>query len=95
MEPQTLAAFLLDRIAEDEASIPSNRARVTTPEGVVLYADLAAQRVLAECEAKRRIVELGDSEDADSPPYWSAIEDVLRALASVHADHPEFREEWA
>lgn len=49
-------------------------------------------RVLAECEAKRRIVERyahlhdhGDSGDAQ----W-----VLPLLALAYADHPDYREEW-
>lgn len=56
-------------------------------------------RVLAEVEAKRRIVEGAPSNggvfDDDAPdgiredPWW-----VLRHLASVYADHPDYREEW-
>lgn len=61
-------------------------------------------RVLAECAAKRRIVEAhhweeewengvrfaSDCEDCwQSPPCHT-----LRALASVYADHPDYRVEW-
>lgn len=52
-------------------------------------------RVLAECEAKRRIVEglRGIAENtvslSDSSPHA-----VLRHLASVYADHPDYRDEW-
>lgn len=57
-------------------------------------------RVLAECEAKRRIVEwhrcLDDWEPrgacndcADTFPCRT-----LRALATIHADHPDYDESW-
>jgi hypothetical protein len=62
-------------------------------------------RVLAEVEAKRRIVAehpdyggYGEScatcaeSDVDLAPYPCP---TLRALASVYRDHPGFREEWA
>ena len=45
-------------------------------------------RVIAECRAKRRLVEAGrDADDATGDL-------VLRSLASVYADHPDYREEW-
>jgi hypothetical protein len=44
-------------------------------------------RVLAECEAKRRIVEWYGEEPGRVGP-------ALGMLAAVYADHPEFREEW-
>lgn len=79
-------------------------------------------RVLAECEAKRRIVER-HAEDMSNPLYrsqWEVFGDrevlvetddpipgpcatchrdtfpcpTLRDLASVYADHPDFREKW-
>lgn len=55
-------------------------------------------RVLAECEAKRRIVErhhaAGRSGLCDEchAQVWPCP--TLRALALPYADHPEFREEW-
>lgn len=75
--PQSLTEFLLARIAEDEAAAH----RMFRPA-----------RFLAECEAKRRIVELGPcrcSEHGDSA--WLA---AMRALAAVYADHPEWRGSW-
>ena len=87
----TLTEFLLARITEDEAAARE----ATTPNGGSIYADrnmLGTKllthikrrnpaRVLAECEAKRRIVEsLVDAEDAvtkydsddpnNPPAYW-------------------------
>jgi hypothetical protein len=45
-------------------------------------------RVLAECEAKRRIVEMHAYQEEHFTP------DELRALALPYADHPDYREEW-
>lgn len=58
-------------------------------------------RVLAECEAKRRIVELVDwlnnqSADFRVPPILSDLPSrlVLRHLALPYADHPGYDEAW-
>ena len=105
----TLSDFLLARFAEDEAVAR----RVTLDDGTWSWASVdfnfseAAEhgnrwspaRVLAECEAKRRIVEW-----AESPPCWYApcglanqvesTDALLRALALPHADHPDFDPAW-
>jgi hypothetical protein len=44
-------------------------------------------RVLAECRAKRQLVESVGADDA-------AREVVLRTLAVVYADHPDYSEDW-
>ena len=55
-------------------------------------------RVIAECEAKRRILLF-----AQDPQRWSpaaaradpeTVEAVLRCLALPYADHPDYRPEW-
>jgi hypothetical protein len=67
-------------------------------------------RVLAECEAKRRIVAIhardyghecpGEGEDPIMiPAGWYGSDgcrdcDVLRLLALPYASHPDYREEW-
>lgn len=57
-------------------------------------------RVLAECEAKRRIVEAAHPRNLplDSADYLSGatygLDVALRALAAVYADHPGYRDEW-
>ena len=65
------------------------------------------RRRAAECEAKRRIVELHEPHqptpddgpicricDGNGPNfYWPC--DTLRALAMPYADHPSYRAEWA
>jgi len=65
-------------------------------------------RVLAECAAKRAIVAehvayfevcaVCYDQDASSPGDFVMKAypcDTLRALASVYADHPDYRSEWA
>jgi hypothetical protein len=55
-------------------------------------------RVLAQCAAMRKIVEMfqtarpamGEWES----DYASAAYDAVRALASIWSDHPDWREEW-
>lgn len=49
-------------------------------------------RVLAECEAKRRIVEQIDRNVRDVPTGWS--ERILELLALPYADHPDYDEGW-
>jgi len=120
-ETLTLTGFLLARIAEDEAEAAKLLRRAQDHELAIqeprllgttipgwhdwpLVQDLAA-RVLAECEAKRRIVEMAQetlaTEGAGFPADDSGFEEAhslaaatLRALATVYADHPEFREDW-
>lgn len=100
-----LVEFLLARIAEDEAVLNDAAARYSPTPGTELgiflgdwgdderwIVDYPPGRALAECVAKRRIVELHDDQTGGG---WSAATDqVLRLLALPYADHPDFREEW-
>lgn len=60
-------------------------------------------RVLAECAAKRRIVEelvlpyIAERRRLmNGQPSWGDEHpDLLRILAAPYADHPDYREEWA
>ncbi len=49
-------------------------------------------RVLAECDAKRRIVE--QVEDVKWTGSYAVRDTVLRLLALSYAGHPDYREEW-
>jgi len=51
-------------------------------------------RVLAECEAKRRIVDLAKREAYFSGGLSGIGASLLLALASVYSDHPDYRAEW-
>lgn len=57
-------------------------------------------RVLAECAAKRAILTLFKSEDVKEDwsieaAYAAGVDDCIRALAAVYADHPDYENEWA
>ena len=80
-------------------------AGVDHPPGIVA---VGPERVLREVEAKRRIVEQAEeatgldmqvdgefrvgSRDEVAEPYCGDV--ILCALASVYADHPDYRDEW-
>ena len=58
-------------------------------------------RVLAECEAKRRILESSSAKatalDRITPGVGAVLANAawdLRNIAAVYADHPDYREEW-
>lgn len=114
-----LAAFLLARIAHDEAAareqleLRAERYPDETDEpgpdyqvdrGWWLLADPA--RVLAECDARRRIVALASWEGskdslrdrlfgpAADEAFRQGIAAAMRALALPYADHPDYRQEW-
>lgn len=100
----TLTEFLLARIAEDEKWARQRRDEDFVKHRVGRRPHLApddAERVLRQCAAGRRIVELhsGDEDPNDCPP-WGRHPDgsepcwTLIALASVYADHPDYRGEW-
>lgn len=66
-------------------------------------ATMSPSRVLAECAAKRAIINLADAtlrENADRRDA-SALgaelmhDEVLCALAAVYATHPDYQQEWA
>ena len=91
MSTPDMAAYLLERIAEDERiALDASALRDDWP--------WTSGRVLAECEAKRRVVQhclevlthhvYGD---------WGATdmaEEVLQRLVGAYADRPDFPPEW-
>lgn len=113
----TLTEFLLARIAEDEAAASEcARATEREPvslratDGQATSSALSAmehivrwdtRRVMAECEAKRRIVETHNEAEswyADNPHAAAGELDglvtALKALALPYADHPDYDEKW-
>ncbi len=87
MSGMDLVRFLFERIAEDEAAARrAHGARV--PPGL-----FGPGRVLADCAAKRGIVELQRADLMDDPDDWRADE-ILRLLALPYADHPAYQPEW-
>jgi hypothetical protein len=73
---------------------PVNSTAWADVDGYLPHVALDHRRVLAECEARRRILELA----GDGPRHeWVStltIETVLRALALPYANHPDYRQEW-
>lgn len=114
-----LTEFLLARIAEDEQTARDAGADAMAGARWKAYPEAAynelqqasldrSRRVLAECEAKRRIVELGgEAETLDDQTWFDrglpsdpgyndprCGERILRVLAAVYADHSDYHEEW-
>lgn len=99
----TLTSFLLARIAEDERH--ARKLAETDRRPVLSLATTVnhPERLLAECEAKRRIVELREGLREPSglldrvtfPTAGASLDAVLRLLALPYADHAEYRSEWA
>lgn len=87
-----LAEFLLERISEDEGAAGKRHA---VPCGIGGWDGCncgVPERVLAECEAKRRIVESIASlypKGAPVPPHLH-----MKFLALPYADHPDFDPSW-
>lgn len=109
----TLTDFLLARIAEDEEVARKHPGDTLRDDAVYElggtatdYGDahitISAARVLAECEAKRRIIEqydtaerISDNLDYDTRGMYEATELAVTYLAQVYADHPDYQAEWA
>lgn len=116
----TIVEFLLVRIAEDErAATSASRddwdnvfvmSRETTEAQDEHIARHDPARVLAECEAKRRIVDaysqakrlrsgdiegLTDLDHARLGGEYVALHAAVVRLAAVYADHPDYDQAWA
>lgn len=97
-ETLTLTAFLLERIAEQEARCEGLLKSDALPHSLSVRRTLGV--ALATCKAHRAIVEGHRKawQPSTPPDYmdgvWASEDHTLRALASVYADHPAWREEW-
>jgi hypothetical protein len=100
-----IAEFLEARVATEEAE-----ARVAQSEFAHGgYGCYGPARVLAECAAKRAIIEQADEatgldmsvdndrlvgiRDMAKEPYCGDL--ILRSLAAVYSDHPDYDPAWA
>ncbi len=87
----TLADFLLARIAADERAARALAEHDRRPVLSLAMTVNHPERILAECEAKRRIVE------QVSDVKWAgyAVRDVILGyLALPYTDHPDYRDDW-
>lgn len=109
----TRTDFLLARIADDEevarsawqATFERGQGAMSIDSGDVMahVTRHDPDRVLAECEAKRRIVArhsegemyCGWSQDSMSMHGPGDDCEELLALAAVYASHPDYQAEWA
>lgn len=99
----TLVEFLLARIAEDEAALETARRMGVPPlpmgsrigSGIGNHPTMSETRMAAECDAKRRVVDLY-REAVEF--FWfaerSALEPVIKLLARPYRDHPDYQQEW-
>jgi len=96
MTTSDLTNFLLARIAEDEAGARMMRDR---EDGVAVPIShwrgvRFTDRMLAECEAKRRIIECAQEALAEHQIGTAKWLRVLHALAVPYADCDDYRDEW-
>jgi hypothetical protein len=89
----SLTEFLLARITEDEQNWRRLARDDEFREVVLLGCVIQADRVLAGCEAKRRIVEVNSADTWAAAHVWMPAQ-TLRLLGLPYADHPDYREEW-
>jgi hypothetical protein len=95
----TLTDFLLARIAEDERDARDCK-EWSDCFACPTHETFDTARVLAECEAKRRIVErhnliaAGQGETIELAFHEQGLFEALHFLALPYADHPDYREEW-
>jgi hypothetical protein len=95
----TLAEFLLERIDHDKSlarEIHTDDCRLMWMGAEHGWYDCNyRERILAECEAKRRIVTYCDGNvSADDRSIGSHGIAVLLMLALPYADHPDYNPEW-
>jgi hypothetical protein len=107
MEFSDLAEWLREQIAEDRRT--AKQLLHPSAYGVEGIPKLALEwgriRILAECDAKERIigaydarhgrVSFGDWESCSDECPVVVLDGVLRLLAQPYAERPGYREEWA
>lgn len=107
----TLSEFLLARIAEDERRAGLLQSEIVYLEGPeeaenAAHTLLDPARILAECEAKRKVIALHNTRftlagpDGRKGVRCVACKDLtspcktLRTLGEPYSAHEEYREEW-
>lgn len=98
-----LTEFLLARIAEDEAwlAVPTTK-RMVARRVVELpmtrlpdYVRRDRDRWAAECDAKRRIVAVIEAHREGEWEGDPIHANLLKVMASIYSDHPDFDPAWA
>jgi hypothetical protein len=105
----TLSEFLTARLDEDEAAAlesknaPAGATRFVDADqwSEPLMWLTGEDRMLREVAAKRAIIPLADVAGqfelgfGDEPRALTVGDQILRALAAIYSDHPDYRQEWA
>lgn len=107
----TLSEFLLERINNEEtvarvAQIDPDRLDGWPAVAAAHVLIHAPEHVLAECAAKRQILDLHFASSSFSDAWDPACTEetylahpdnceVRKIMAAVYADHPDYREEWS
>ena len=94
----TVTEFLLARIADDEAYARDWIEHDADHDGT----RFGSGRILVDCEARRRIVDLaakahewGKGTAGATAGYAKVIaDDTIKLLALPYADHPDYQQEW-
>jgi hypothetical protein len=96
----TLSEFLLARIAEDKEDVENSR--IGDSPQWWMPDQWNRPRALAECEAKRKVVELvaevqeGRHIASMTSPITQGIGlRILADMGRVYQDHPDYQPEWA
>lgn len=90
----TLVEFLLARVAEDEAEAAHVPVEYQDEDGLEWWGEyghisVAPSRILAECEAKRRICDNALQHSSCERGYSESYYPV-QLLAAVYSDHPDY-----
>lgn len=103
--PLTITEFLEARIAEDETSLEAVPAAAKQLDDFdfggtddYLRFTMGYGRAVAECAAKRAIIEQCEQVLANPWDYGDAtytVEAALETLAAVYKGHPDYQQEWA
>lgn len=93
MNDAGLSKFVLARTAEDAGLAQEAMSPDFSGGG---YGLTLGSRVLADCEAKRRIVAMAAAtgDPTIHPDAWVAMKSVLRDLAVTYDRHPDYDERW-
>jgi len=92
--------FLLARIKEDEAAATVDAAEMSR-SAISIQFDCETQarfnpaRVLAECAAKRAVIDWWVNGEIGYVRVDGELTNPLIAFAAVYKDHPDYKQEWA
>ncbi|NPC96536.1 DUF6221 family protein [Nocardioides sp. zg-DK7169] len=92
-----IVEFVRARIAEDEelareVESDARHGRDVPAEEADHVAVTGVARVLADCEAKRGLLELAEAAAADGLPRYEGA--ILRRLAQPYAEHADYLDAW-